>query len=156
MTTLMTVARCAAIACALSAAPAQAATDAQIARQFGLIGVWATDCSRPASIQDTYETISVAADGSVDAVIDMEVTGVDGLSHLHALQLVDGGMLQVTWHSTVTGSTLTITVAKVGNRQHSWRSVQSDGKVLIDKGMFVASKRSAPWLEKCAAAPPGR
>jgi hypothetical protein len=156
MTTLMTVARCAAIACALSAVPAQAATDAKIAGQFGLIGVWAMDCARPASVQNTYETMSVAADGTIDAVIDTQVTGIDGLSHLHALQLVDGGMVQLIWHSTVTGSTLTITIAKKGNLQHSWKSVQSDGKVLIDNGLFVASHMPTPWFEKCAAAPPAR
>jgi hypothetical protein len=56
---------------AAQAAPSATETVQQAAAQFGLIGVWAADCTQPVSDNDSYETFTASADGTISDNINM-------------------------------------------------------------------------------------
>ncbi len=92
----MRLSRLAAAALALWPLCAQASSDADTARHFGLIGVWALDCYNPATINNPYVTFKVAADGTVFQSLDAET--IEPSDRLHDLHLA-GNMLSLKMDS---------------------------------------------------------
>jgi hypothetical protein len=113
----------------LTAASAAASADAL--RQFGMLGHFAVDCSRPPSISNPHQTFAVDAGGAVTRTLQMGVKG-DGTFPVWNIAILDPDHLQYEERSHDIG--LKITVVKIGKRFRSWLSTTTDGRVLIRDG----------------------
>jgi hypothetical protein len=143
---LMKLSKLAAAALVLWPLCAHAAGDADAARQFGLIGIWAVDCSQPAGQHNPYETFSVAADGTIAQWLDMQVARTH--DHLHDLKL-RGHLLSVKWDSSNSGLTLDVALRTDHGKIQSWSSKKPDGTPIVRDGMSVINGNPMPVFEKC-------
>ena len=98
------------------ASPSVPATVQDAANQFGLIGVWAADCTRPASSDDYYQTFAATADGAVTDSIDKgpdsspsqyrydtgHLIGSDQIE-LDGVRLADGSAIQIVYQKDADG-----------------------------------------------------
>jgi hypothetical protein len=130
-------------------AQAAAASDADVARQFGLLGEWAVDCSKPAGPDDPHQSFTLAADGTITRMLDM-TAAFNGASTLRDLKLLDADKMVSTWVRASDGATTTVTVQNSGNRSHGWESLNAAGTAIIHNGAFVSSGLPTPWFEKCS------
>jgi hypothetical protein len=128
------------------------ASDTDAAKQFGLIGSWAVDCEHPAGIGNPYQTFASSSDGSITLSMTDNIKGQDVLINIRDLKLVGTDMLSAAWSSAKSNGAMAVTLQKAGNKIHSWESLDATGKKLIDKGLFVAAGKSAPWATKCSPA----
>jgi hypothetical protein len=125
----------------LGVAPADAASDRDLLKQFGMLGRLAVDCAAPASSSNPYTTFAVSPQGQVTYTLKM-TPDLDGTFPMRNLRLLAPDRLQ--YDQTGRQSELTITVARIAGKIRSWRSVRADGVVLIADGKFP--KTGAPTI----------
>jgi hypothetical protein len=136
--------------CGLMAAGAAQATPVQdAATAFGLIGTWASDCSRPASEDNEYTHYSNAPDGSVSMVYDSGPGVEPNRYRWDEAEIVAPGrirMVGVFFGDNLQQDTL---LDKRDGRIRVWRNVDSSGAVLVDQARFP-SGGGPGWDEKCS------
>ncbi|HEY1630140.1 MAG TPA: hypothetical protein VGF56_02440 [Rhizomicrobium sp.] len=125
---------------------AQASGDADTARRFGLIGVWALDCAQPATAYNPYETFAIARDGTI--VQSLDSLSIEASDHLHGLSLA-GDKLSVKWDSATSKTTLDIVLRKDNGKLQSWSSARPDGTVIVRDGKSVHTGNPMPLFGKC-------
>jgi hypothetical protein len=118
----------------LGIAPADAASDGDVLKQFGLLGRLAVNCAAPASSGNPYLIYAVSPQGKVTRTLKMMEPTLDGTFPMRNVRLLAPDRLQ--HDETGRQSELTITVAKIAGKFRSWRSVRADGTVLIADGKF--------------------
>jgi hypothetical protein len=144
----------AALSASSAAAPAQAqssastatATPAQVAAQFGIIGVWANDCTQPTSQDNPYETYAATPQGALSDVINTgrgsaddyrwdtaSLVGADQIA-LDGVHLGDGIVFQVIMQKTPDG------------RLHVLQSTNGSGQKLVVNGAFVNGGAPVPQV----------
>jgi hypothetical protein len=129
----------------LLASPAAQAADADVLKKFGMLGRLAVDCSRPHS-QENPHLIYAVSQGQLSRTLRM-TPELDGTFPIRNVRLIAPDMMQ--HDETGRQSELTITVAKIGGKFRSWRSVRADGTVLIADGKFPSSGAPTIVFEKC-------
>lgn len=136
------------LACAaLLLGPSQAiASDADVLRQFGMVGVLAVKCGEPASTQNPYLTYAVSTGGKVTRSLKMS-PDIDGVFALSNLRLEGADML--LFDDEGRGKGIAVSMARINGRFRSWRSVEADGTVLIADGKFTGSGKATPAFELC-------
>ena len=128
--------------------PADAASDGDVLKQFGMLGTFAVTCAAPPSQSNPYLIYSVSPQGVVTYTLNMMNTDLDGTERIHNLRLLAPDRLQ---HDRVGRQyNTTITVVKIAGKIRSWRSVRADGTVLIQDGTFVNGGSPTQSFEKCA------
>ena len=146
----LTLAVSAALACALTA-PARA-DDAKVRETLekaGLIGVWAQDCSKPASVDNGYETIAVGADGAVMSRYDTGTSETSDYRFLDARTNKRGDVITLErWLET---GALNDAIYRIeGDRQTTWENLDEETeKVLVADGKFTSSGQTNPWYYRC-------
>jgi hypothetical protein len=125
----------------LGIAPADAASDRDVLKQFGMLGRLAVDCTAPASGSNPHTTFAVSPQGKVTYTLKM-TPDLDGTFPMRNLRLLAPDRMQ--YQQTGRQSELTITVARIAGKIRSWRSVRADGTVLIADGKFP--KTGSPTL----------
>jgi hypothetical protein len=139
------------MACAASillAAPAaQAATVQEVIQNFGLIGVFAVDCSKPASAQNSYV---------VQRAVDAEHVQRDlmiGPAARQNFYVVDRAEVakpnEVAISMTSEGRRLNLLLRAEPKRMRTIESAPENGAKLIADGRFVDNGAQTPWLNKC-------
>jgi len=122
------------------------ASDADVLRQFGMLGRIAVDCNAPHSQANPHLFYAVSPQGKLTRTLRM-TPELDGTFPMRNVRIIAPDMLQ--HDETGRQSELTITVAKIGGKFRSWRSVRADGTVLIADGKFPSSGAPTIVFEKC-------
>jgi hypothetical protein len=118
----------------LGIAPADAASDGDVLKQFGMLGRFAVDCAAPASRSNPYLIYSVSPQGRATRTLKMMEPTLDGTFPMRNARLLAPDRLQ--HQETTRQSELTITVAKIAGKIRSWHSIRADGTVFIADGKF--------------------
>jgi hypothetical protein len=130
--------------------PAARASDADIVRQFGILGRLALNCSAPYSNENPYLIYSVSAQGKVTRALQ-KTPNLDGKFAMRNIRMAGPDLMQ--YDETGRTSDMTISVAKIGGKFRSWRSVRSSGPdkgtVLIADGKFAKGGNPTPAFELC-------
>jgi len=130
----------------LPSSPATAASDADVLRQFGMLGRIAVDCNSPYSTDNPHLIYAASPQGKLTRTLRMN-PDLDGTFPMRNVRLLTSDRLQ--HDETGRQSELTITVAKIDGKFRSWRSVRADGTVLIADGKFPKTGRPTIAFEKC-------
>jgi hypothetical protein len=128
------------------ATSAAIASDADVLRQFGMLGRIAVDCSAPYSSTNPHLIYAVSPQGQLTRTLRM-TPDLDGSFPMRNVHMLGPDLLQ--HDETGRQSELTITVAKIDGKFRSWRSVRADGTVLIADGKFPKSGSPTLAFEKC-------
>jgi len=143
-----------ALACGLAslvlAGAAAAATPVQqAARDFGLIGAWADDCSRPASRDNEYDVYAFGQDGSVkERYAWGPGAGTNNYSWTSA-QRVGPDRLVMDGVFFGNGLGQHTTMQKRGNHVRVLENRDSSGRLLVVNGRFPSGGVSG-WQTKCS------
>ncbi len=130
----------------LLGSPAAVAGDVDVLRQFGMLGRIAVDCNAPHSQSNPHLIYGVSPQGQLTRTLRM-TPELDGSFPMRNVHMLGPDLLQ--HDETGRQSELTITVAKIGGKFRSWRSVRANGEVLIADGKFPASGNPTISFEKC-------
>ena len=131
----------------LGIAPADAASDRDVLKQFGMLGRIAVNCNAPHSSNNPHLIYAVSPQGKLTRTLKM-TPDLDGTFPMHNVRLLTPNLIQ--HQETGRQSELTITVAKIDGKFRSWRSVRADGTVLIADGKFPKTGSPTIAFEKCA------
>jgi len=131
----------------LSSSPTTAASDADVLRQFGMLGRIAVNCSAPHSSSNPHLVYAVSSQGKLTRTLKM-TSDLDGTFPMRNVRLLAPNLLQ--HEETSRGFEHTITVARIDGKFRSWRSVRADGTVLIADGKFPKTGSPTIAFEKCA------
>jgi hypothetical protein len=126
--------------------------DADVLKDFGLIGHWALDCSKPASRTNPHSRF-IITDGWPPvyevAFGDVRTAGAWTVRDAH---LIGDGRIGfelaigvVTFANVVT--------QKANGRMRSMESTDGEGRQLVHEGRLSRTGQETPWLEKCTGAP---
>jgi hypothetical protein len=137
---------CLALASLLLGASHANASDGDVLHQFGMIGVLAVKCGEPASSQNPYLTYDVLAGGKVTRRLEMSPDS-DGTFTLSNLR--PDGTNMLLFDDEGRGQGIAVSMARIGGKFRSWRSVDADGNVLIADGKFTGSGKATPAFELC-------
>ncbi len=125
-----------------SIASADAASDGDVLKHFGMFGKLAVNCAAPASSSNPHLFYLVSLEGKITYTLKVLNPGLDGTFPMRNLRLLAPDRLQ--YQLTQRQSEVTITVAKTAGKFRSWSSVLADGTVLIADGKF--SKTGSPTI----------
>ena len=123
------------------------ASDVDVLRKFGLFGRIAVDCNAPHSINNPHLIYAVSSQGRLTRTLKM-TPELDGSFPMRNVRLLAPDRLQ--HDETGKQTDLTITIAKIGGKFRSWRSVRADGTVLIADGKFPKTGAPTIVFQKCA------
>lgn len=131
----------------VAASSTSAQTAEALAREFGLLGTWAADCTKPADKANIHSTYAVE-DGQVlnnhDAGPDFHrATFVVRSARPTGMDLL---LLQTV---SAAGQVSAITLRRIGDKMQIWRVVASDQSVPVNDGKFMDSDAAIPALSKC-------
>ena len=143
------------LALVVGPAPAAVASDASEIEAFGILGVWAIDCSQPPSGENANIERSVASAGKVHSLWRFDEKGDGYLAELFDLELRGTDTLAMTNINLRDGNRFRVVLQKRDDRSRSIESTGSDGKKLISDGKFVASGLPTPSFTRCAQKPVG-
>jgi hypothetical protein len=106
----------------LGIAPADAASDGDVLKKFGMLGTTAVDCAAPPSPGNPYVIFAVSPQGKATRTLKMMDPGLDATLAIRKLRLLAPDTLQ--FNETGRQSELTITLVKIAGKFRSWRSVR--------------------------------
>ena len=120
--------------------------------KFGLIGVWAHDCTRAADGNNPYVIYEAPGSGPATRTLRMKTKGLDGVVSIDSARVADDGRLEIAW--TQKEVTFRMVFAKDGSgRYRSVESVGSDGRTYIRDGRFANDDAEVQWFTKCQSPP---
>jgi hypothetical protein len=114
---------------------------------FGLIGVWAAQCDKPASGENNHATYALSPGGMLSLTYDL---GGNNKTHYAILQArrAAADRLEVREKFLDSPGTLDLVIVKTNDRIRVWSSRRLDGDVLVKDGMIVGN-RPTSWLQRC-------
>jgi hypothetical protein len=135
------------IVVALAAAPAAFASSAKLEfERYGVMGIFAGDCSKPASRTNGYIVYRGLDDGRVQ-----RDTMVDQTTRLY-VAIIDFVVISAENEITAGGSTddkpLSFTI-RVDGPRHRIMYWTEDGVTSVVDGIWTAHKQPMPWVTKC-------
>ena len=144
--------------CLLTAAfalalPALAYADASrdVLRNFGMLGTWATDCTRPSGEDNFYTVYAGMPDGNVRRTYyntpDREKAYNEYII-TRAIRL-PADQLSYRQEGSTEHDKIDVVLLKDGNKYKIWSSVTEEGKALVKDGKFPGSGSQSPWQTKC-------
>jgi hypothetical protein len=130
---------------------AQAQAPRDILRDFGLLGTWATDCSRPSAEDNFYTIYAGMPDGNVRRTYyntpDREKAYNEYIV-TRAIRL-PADQLSYRQEGAVDHDKIDVVLLKDGAKYKIWSSVREDGQALVQDGKFPKSGDESPWQTKC-------
>ena len=144
-----------AVMAAALAIPAHAQTQAppprDVMRDFGLLGTWATDCSRGSDKDNFYTVYAGMTNGKVrrtyyntpDRKTPYNEYIVDRAVRLPA------DMLSYIQMGATDHDRMDVVLLKDGTRYKIWSSIRDNGEVLVQDGKFPKGGDDSPWQSKC-------
>lgn len=145
--TVMVIAFAAALQTAAQAAPVEA-----LFQQFGLFGTWASDCGRPASVDNPHVNIAMSSPGLVVENYDFgRDYAVNRYSVLSAERLADGRLsVEVIFQPGTAAEERQKLVFLVRDRtRRTLFNQPAGGAVRVNDGIVLAHGSNTPVLQKC-------
>jgi hypothetical protein len=130
---------------------ARADSPRDVLRDFGLLGTWATDCSKPSDADNFYTVYAALGNGRVRRTYyntpDREKPYNEYLI-TRAIRL-PADQLSYRQEGSVDHDKIDVILLKDGNKYKIWSSVTEDGKELVKDGKYPSSGDESPWQTKC-------
>ena len=124
-----------------------AGKDSDALVQFGLIGNWAFDCTKPPSPGNPFMNFTASAAGQPTRQIVTGMPRYDSLVAIKDAALLDPDHLRLSYPQ---GSvTVTVTLLKEQRRIRPYEASASDGTVSVSGGIAKAIGQPTRWLVKC-------
>lgn len=132
-----------------------AAEDAGIEalRQFGLVGRWTIDCTKPLSSLNPEQVYAVGEKGPT-RTLRIADQDLDGTFEMRGARLIGDSQLAYTDVRIGSDISFDVILEKSGGRVWSASSVRNDGTVMIQDSKFAGSDRHTPTFEKCPESGP--
>jgi len=135
-------------------AAASAETVRQVLQQFGLLGTWATDCSRPPSDDNHHAVYAPLPDGTVQRTY---YNAPGKIYNRYVLQRVNRiSSDQIFYQQKGSAGRIDVVLKKAGNRYHVLSSQNENGKIYVQEGKFTSNVsdgsyagKESPWHTKC-------
>ena len=137
-----------AVLCLSAASPALAADAQGAANSFGLIGDWAGDCARPASLDNDFAHFRPGRHGDVDLTYDLGDSGTSQYRYDEA-HVLPGDSIML--HGVFFGNGLRQEVV-FERRRGAIRVLQSrdsTGHKLVVDGVVTANGHHTNWKVRC-------
>jgi len=132
-------------------AAAGAETVRQIVQQFGLLGTWADDCSRPPADDNFHTVYAALPNGKVQRTYYNAPGKIYNQYELQRVNRVSSD--QLFYQQKGSAGRIDVVLMKVGNRYHVLSSQNENGKAYVQEGKFTANTSSpgeeSPWQTKC-------
>jgi hypothetical protein len=117
-------------------------------RQFGLLGTWTIDCTKPVSSVNPEQVYAIGEKGPT-RTLRIADKDLDGTFEMRSIHLIGDSRLAYN-DSRVGGETsFDVILEKKDGRVRSVSSVRNDGTVMITDSNFAGSLRRTPTFEKC-------
>jgi hypothetical protein len=124
-----------------------AETIQQVVGDFGLLGNWAPDCSKPASPRTPRVLYAATADGGVQReLVEGSAPGGTG-TPFTAASRVAPDRLELDY--LYQDRTVHLVLEMQDGKQRGVRSWIDGGAPIVEDGVVLATNRRVPWLEKC-------
>jgi hypothetical protein len=126
---------------------------ADAVKQWGLIGTWAVDCTKPASRDNTYLSYTITPDGI--AVHSREFGGQHDTQDIQRATISSDGALtlRIHFHFSNFAQTREFTVVKDGDQRYRTISNHDmNGSYSIRDGKFTHNDSPSQWLTRCSDA----
>jgi hypothetical protein len=127
--------------------PVEGAQDLQqVVGDFGLLGSWARDCSKPLSPQEPRLLYAATSDGGVTREM------VEGAAHGTGTAFTDASRIapdQLEVDYLYADRTVHLVLEMRDGKHRGLRSWIDGGAPIMEDGVVLANNRRAPWLEKC-------
>jgi hypothetical protein len=118
-------------------------------QSFGLLGRWAVDCGKPASSDNPYGIYSMIDKDSADLTYDFGPQWKPHKNTINFARALDANRLRINHLDHSDNTSMETVIVKSGNRVQNYSAVQSDGKVIIENGVYTANGQPAVWLNRC-------
>jgi hypothetical protein len=131
---------------------ANADTPRDVLDKFGMLGTWATDCSRPSDGDNFYTVYAGMENGKVRRTYyntpDREKAYNEYII-TRAIRLPADQLSYRQENSAKEHDKIDVILLKDGNKYKIWSSVTEDGRELVKDGKFPKSGDESPWQAKC-------
>jgi hypothetical protein len=132
-----------------AAEPAPRSVQAALAG-FGMIGTWAADCSRPASISNQYATFDAPPDSDGTLVYDFGPDINSRTYVIHGVEQPSETSLLLHEELPETGDFTDVLVEKSGAKIRNMSAKRrTDGTFFIKDGVIGETGRKTSWWELC-------
>jgi hypothetical protein len=132
-----------------SGSMAHAQTVENVVRDFGLIGTWSANCSRPAgSGGNIYTIYAVDADGTVTLTYDSGGQGSQTVNVILRAERRGDDRIGYLQENRSSKAQIEIEVVLRDNTIKVWTSRRTTGEVLVREGKFAAGGES-PVQARC-------
>jgi hypothetical protein len=140
------------VACLALPHAAAAQNIAEIIKQWGLLGTWAVDCSRPASGLNAYLRYVIRRPGQVSH--ERDFGGRSDVNEVREARRGSGGILELVVHFPKLGHARRYALIKGRDgRARAVANSRTDGTdVSIKDGKFTATGKPTPWQTRCRSA----
>ena len=135
--------------CLPSFASAQSARD--VMRDFGILGTWATDCSKPSGASNFYTIYAGMPDGQVRRTYYNTPDRKKAYNEYivrRAIRL-PADMISYVQEGSVDHDRIDVILLKDGSKYKIWSSVRDSGETLVKDGKFPGSGDESPWQTRC-------
>ena len=130
---------------------ANAETVRQILQQFGMLGTWATDCSRPPANDNIHTVYAPLPNGNVQRTYYNEPGKISNQYELERVNRISSD--QLFYQQKGPSGRIDVVLKKDGNRYHILSSQNQNGKAYVQEGKFTSNTSSpgkeSPWQTKC-------
>jgi hypothetical protein len=130
---------------------ASAQSAREVLRDFGMLGTWATDCSRPSDSDNFYTVYAGMSDGRVRRTYYNTPDRAKPYNEYIVTRAIrlPADQLSYQQEGTVNHDKIDVILLKDGNKYKIWSSVTENGKALVKDGKFPDSGNESPWQAKC-------
>jgi hypothetical protein len=126
---------------------ATAGPDGDALIEFGLLGAWAIDCTKPPSRANMHVTFAIRNGLPTRTV---RINGVFETMEMRELRVLAPDRLTYYLHGPTKESSFNMMVAKIGEEIRSHETVRADGLAIIKNGKFVASGEPTRMFQRCS------
>ena len=136
-----------AAALAFVASAASAQTPESAVKEFGLLGTWAADCTKPAA-KDNIHSRYEAKDGQV---LNLHDAGPDFVEEAYTVRGAKADGTDRLALSTVSraGRQAEIVLRRIGDKMQVWRVTAADGFQPVNEGKYIVTDAPIPALSRC-------
>ena len=124
----------------------------QVLNGYGMLGTWATDCSRPPDKNNFYTVYAGQPDGNVMRTYYNTADRRTPYNQYLITQatILPSKLLSYVQESTVNQDRIEVTLRRDGDRYQIWSSMRPQGEVLVRDGKFPNNGNMSPWQALCA------
>jgi hypothetical protein len=148
---LIATAAVALAAVSLTPSLASAQSPRDVLRDFGLLGTWATDCSRQSDKDNFYTIYAGMTNGKVRRTYYNTPDRKEPYNEYIITRAIKlpADQLSYRQEGVVDKDKIDVVLLRDGNRYKIWSSVKEDDTVLVRDGKFPNSGDDSPWQAKC-------